>query len=62
MLSAFDKIGGTNVDDVSETFCGVDDQIVVFDHLELTEFLPSRWFIKNTLIDCIRNRVVDEFR
>jgi len=39
MFSAFNEIGTTDIDDVSESFCRVDDEIVVFDHLELTEFL-----------------------
>ena len=72
MFPALNKIRRANIHDMSETFGRVNDQIVVFDHLELTEFLSSSRFIEDTLIDCLRStlrrtrqyiwdRVIDEF-
>ena len=55
MFPAFDKIRAANIDDMSETLCRVDDKIVVFNHLKLTELLPSGGFIENTFIDCLRS-------
>lgn len=53
MFSAFNEIGTSNVDDMGESLCRVDDQIVVFNHLELTKFLAFCWFVQNTFIDSL---------
>jgi len=62
MFPALNKIRRANIHDMSETFGRVNDQIVVFDHLELTEFLALVWFIKNTFINRVGNRVIDKLR
>jgi hypothetical protein len=38
---------------MGESLCRVDDQIVVFNHLELTQFLAFCWFIQNAFIDSL---------
>ena len=53
VFPAFNKICAADVDNMSKTFCRVDNEIVVFDHLELTEFLAASGFIENTFINCL---------
>jgi len=73
MFPAFDKICATDIHDMRKPFGRVYDQIVVFNHLELTKFLSSSGFIEDTFINSltsigkkrrsyIRDRVIDEFR
>ena len=51
ILSSFDEVGTADVDDCGKSLCRVDDQIVVFDHLELTEFLAAGRLVENTFIN-----------
>ena len=59
MFPALNKIRTTDIDDMSETFCRVDNEIVVFDHLKLTELLSSSRFIENTFVDCLDSANVE---
>jgi hypothetical protein len=59
VLTTFHKILGTNVNNrASDSLGRVDHDIVVLGHLEAVDLLAS---IKNTLINGVRNGVVDEF-
>ena len=51
MFPALNKIRTADIDNSSETLGRVDDQIVIFNHLELTEFLAFTGLIENTFID-----------
>ena len=53
MFSAFNEICTTDVDDMGKSFSRVDDQIVVFDHLELTELFSASRFIKDTFVNSL---------
>ena len=55
MFPPLNKIRTTDIDDMSKTLCRVDDQVVVFDHLELTECFASAGFVKNTFINGLRS-------
>lgn len=59
VLTTFNKILGTNVNNrASDSLGRVDNDIVVFSHLEAVDLLSS---IEDTLIDGVRDGVVDEF-
>ena len=55
MFPPFNEIRTANIDDGSKPLSRVDDQIVVFDHLELTEFLAFTRFIENTFINSLQS-------
>src|SRR5271169_1833396 len=53
MFPALDEICAAYIDDGGEAFGGVDDEVVVFEHLELTKFLSLGGLVENTFIDCL---------
>lgn len=74
MFPSLDEIRASNVDDSCKTLGRIDDEVVVFKHLELTQFLALGRFVQDTFIDSLRlvtnprkskgryvwNRIIDE--
>jgi len=54
MFSSLKEIGTANVDDSGKTLGRVYDEIVIFKHLELTEFLALGRFVQDPFIDGLR--------
>ena len=54
MFSSLKEIGTANVDDSGKTLGRVYDEIVIFKHLELTEFLALRRLVQDSFINGLR--------
>ena len=62
MLSALCEIGGTDIDNgASNTLRTSNDNVIVLCDLESIQRLLRGWFIKNTEIDSVWDRIIDEF-
>lgn len=63
VLSSFNEIRRTNIDDRSKSLCRIDDEVVIFDHLKLAEFLAFIGFVQNTFIDGLKisNSLIPDF-
>lgn len=55
VFSAFNEIRTPDIDDMSEALCRIDDQVIVFDHLELTKLLAPSGFMEDTFINGLKS-------
>ena len=62
MLAAFRDISRSDVDHgASNTLGGCNNYVVVFSNLESIQRFSWLWFVENSHINCVSNRVIDEF-
>lgn len=62
VLTALNDIAGANIDDgTADGLCGIDDNVVVFGHVEVVELLGAGGgTIEDTLVDRVGDGIVDE--